>query len=78
MSEALIFLIIFGVLLLLAAAGLWFSKDPRKSFLLYKVAGLQKKSPEEAQKTAKQIGASIAGVGLALIVFCGIKFLGGS
>ena len=69
MNEVWIFLIIFGAALLLAAASLWFSKDPGRSPLLFKVAGIRKKSQEEAQKIACEIAAAVAGVGLALIVF---------
>ena len=46
MENAFIFLLIFGVLLLLTAAGLAFSKDPRQSPLLGRVVGIEKMSKE--------------------------------
>ena len=75
MKEGWLFLIIFGAALLAAAAALWFSKDPRNSFLLYKVTGIKDKETDEARKIAREIAAAVAGVGLALIVFSVWKML---
>ena len=76
MYYAVIFLLIFGCLLLLAAAKLWFSKDPRNSVFFAKVQGKQGK--EEARRTARQIAAAVAGVGLAIIVYCVIRLIRGA
>ena len=68
MHYAFIFLLIFGCLLLLAAASLWFSKDPRNSMFFARVQG--KPGTEEARRTARQIAAGVAGVGFAIIIYC--------
>ena len=69
-------MIIFGVLLLLAAASLAFSKDPRKSVFFARVHG--KPSKAEAKKTALSIAGCVAGVGLAIIIYCVIGLIKGS
>ena len=68
MHYALILLLIFGCLLLLAAASLWFSKDSRNSPFFARVQGRPGK--EEARRTARQIAAGVAGAGFAIIVYC--------
>ena len=68
MHNAYIFLTIFGAVLLLAAASLWFSRDPRNSVFFARVHG--KMSAAAARKTAREIAAALAGVGLAIIVYC--------
>ncbi len=73
-----IFLLIFGAALLLAAAVLWFSKDPGKSVLMYKVAGAEKMPPEKARKLSRQIASAIIGVAMALILFSVISLIRGS
>ena len=73
MHYAFIFLLIFGCLLLLAAASLWFSKDPRNSLFFARVQG--KPDKEEARRTARQIAAGVAGAGLAIIVSCVIGLI---
>ena len=54
MENAFIFLLIFGVLLLLTAAGLAFSKDPRQSPLLGRVVGIEKMSKDKTHDTAEK------------------------
>ncbi len=76
MHYALIFLLIFGCLLLLAAASLWFSKDPRNSLFFARVQG--KPGKEEARRTARQIAAGVAGAGLAIIVYCVVGLIRGA
>ena len=69
MENAFIFLLIFGVLLLLTAAGLAFSKDPRQS-------PLEKMSKEQARKLAREVAGCVAAVGLALVIYCVIGLVG--
>ena len=76
MHYAFIFLLIFGCLLLLAAASLWFSKDPRENVFFARVQGRPGK--EEARRTARQIAAAVAGVGLAVIIYCVIGLIRGA
>ena len=76
MENALIFMLIFGIALLLAAASLWFSKDPRQSPLMGRVAGIEKMGKAEAQKIAREIGGCVAAVGLAIVIYCAISLLG--
>ena len=76
MHYAFIFLLIFGCLLLLAAASLWFSKDPRENVFFARVQG--KPGKEEARRTARQIAAAVAGVGLAIIIYSLIGIIGGA
>ena len=76
MENALKFMLIFGVLLLLAAASLAFSKDPRNSIFFARVHG--KPSKEEAKKTALVIAGCVAGVGAAVIIYCLIGLISGS
>lgn len=75
MENALIFMIIFGLALLLAAASLWFSKDPRKSPLMGRVAGSEKMGKKEARKIAREIAGCVTAIGLALIIYCAISLL---
>ena len=57
MENAFIFLLIFGVLLLLTAAGLAFSKDPRQSPLLLTAAGLAfSKDPRQSPLLGRVVG----------------------
>ena len=74
MENAFIFLLIFGVLLLLAAASLAFSKDPRKSPFMARV---HEKNLEQAKKTAREVAGCVAAVGLALIIYCVIGLVKG-
>ena len=53
MEYAFVFLIIFGAALLLTAACLAFSKDPRKSPLMARTS--QKMGLKEAKKAAREI-----------------------
>ncbi len=76
MENALIFMLIFGIVLLLAAAGLWFSRDPRQSPLLGRVAGIEKMGKAKAQKIAREIAGCVAAVGLAIVLYCLISLLG--
>ena len=76
MENAFKFLLIFGVALLLAAASLAFSKDPRNSIFFARVHG--KPSKEEAKKTARTIAGCVAGVGAAIIIYCLIGLISGS
>jgi hypothetical protein len=76
MENAFIFLLIFGVLLLLTAAGLAFSKDPRQSPLLGRVVGIEKMSKEQARKLAREVAGCVAAVGLALVIYCVIGLVG--
>ena len=76
MHYAFIFLLIFGCLLLLAAASLWFSKDPRNSLFFARVQG--KPGKEAARRTARRIAAGVAGAGLAIIVYCVIGLIRGA
>lgn len=75
MENAFIFLMIFGVLLLLAAASLFFSKDPRKSVFFARMHG--RYSIDAAKKAAGTIAGCVAGVGLAVIVYCVIGLIVG-
>ena len=68
MKYAFIFLLVFGVLILLAAASLWFSKDPRQSLFFARVHG--NPSKEKARRTAREIAGALAGVGIAIILYC--------
>lgn len=71
MKEAALFLIIFGSILMLVGISLCIRKDPRKSILLYKVQGLEKKDVKEAKKISIEIGSAVFGAGLAIvIIFC--------
>ena len=70
MENAFILFIIFGAALILAAASLILSKDPRKSPLLGKVAGIEKMEIGSARKIAREIAGCVAAVGLALIIYC--------
>ena len=76
MENALLFLMIFGAALLLAALSLFLSKDPRKSIFFARVHG--KPSKEEARKTANQIASALLGVGIAIILYCAIGLLKGA
>ena len=76
MHYAFIFLLIFGCLLIFAAAALCLNRDPRKSVFFARVQG--KLSKEEARRTARQIAAAVAGAGLAIIVYCVIGLIGGA
>ena len=76
MHYAFFFLLIFGCLLIFAAAALCLNRDPRKSVFFARVQG--KLSKEEARRTARQIAAGVAGVGLAIIVYCIIGLIGGA
>ena len=76
MENAFISLLIFGVLLLLSAAGLAFSKDPRQSPLLGRVVGIEKMSKDQARKLAREIAGCVAAAGLALVIYCVIGLLG--
>lgn len=76
MENAFILFLIFGVLLLLAAASLAFSKDPRQLPLLGRVVGIEKMSREKARKLAREIAGCVAAVGLALVIYCVIGLLG--
>ena len=73
MKNAFLFLLIFGALLLLAAVSLWFSRDPRNSVFFARVWGDMGR--EKARKTAKEIAAAVAGVGLAIILYCVIGLI---
>ena len=75
MENAFIFMIIFGLALLLAAASLWFSKDPRKSPLMGRVTESEKMKKDQARKTAREIAACVAAIGLAIIVYCAVGLL---
>ena len=74
MEYAFVFLIIFGVALLLAAASLAFSKDPRQSPLMARV---NEKNLAQAKKMAREIAGCVAAVGLAIIVYCVIGLVKG-
>ena len=76
MHYAFVFLLIFGCLLLLAAASLWFSKDPRKSVFFARVQG--KLNKEDARRTARPLAAGVAGAGLAVFIYCLIGIIGGA
>ena len=75
MKYAFVLLLIFGAAILLAAASLLFSKDPRKSVFFGRVQGEMSKA--EAQKTARTMAVCLAGVGTALVVYCVIGLLRG-
>lgn len=73
MREPLIFLIIFGVLLLLAAMRLRYVRDPRNSILFSRVSG--KLSLQEAQNLAKKMSMGVFAVGAAIVISCTIGLL---
>ena len=62
MHDAFVFLLLFGCLLIFAAAALCLNRDPRESVFFARVQG--KLTKEEARRTARQIAAAVAGVGL--------------
>ena len=76
MYYAFVFLLIFGCLLIFAAAALFLNRDPRQSVFFARVQG--KLTLEEARKTARQIAAGVAGAGLAIIIYCLIGIIGGA
>ena len=76
MYYAFVFLLIFGCLLIFAAAALFLNRDPRQSVFFARVQGRQSK--EEARRTARQIAAGVAGAGLAIIIYCLIGIIGGA
>ena len=53
--ETMVFMMIFGAALLLAAGSMVLSKDPRNSILLYKVQGLKSMPREQAKVLAEKI-----------------------
>ena len=67
MKYAFIFLLIFGVLIILAGCSLFFSKDPRNSVFFARV---HEESKREARKTAKVIASALFGVGAAIVIYC--------
>lgn len=71
---AMLFMMIFGVALLLAAGLLVIQKDPRYSIMLAKVRGLKNKTPEEARAIARNIAKYVAIVGLVITVVFGIGY----
>ena len=75
--EVFILLLIFGAVLLLAAASLWFSKDPKNSILMARVAGAKKMPPEKVKAISRQIASAVFGVALAIILFCIVKLIKG-
>ncbi|MCR5135699.1 MAG: hypothetical protein K6C12_01175 [Oscillospiraceae bacterium] len=77
MQNAFIFLMIFGAALLLTAACIAFSKDPRQSPFLGRSVGIEKKSKEEARKQAREVAGCVAAVGLALVIYCLIGIIRG-
>ena len=68
MKYAFIFLLIFGVLIILAGCSLFFSKDPRNSIFFARAQGEPTK--KEAQKIAKEIATALFGVGAAIVIYC--------
>ena len=70
--EAMIFMVIFGVALLLTAAWLAFAKDPRHFVLLYKVQGLSSMPREKSREKARQLAKVVAVIGVITIVGFGI------
>ena len=68
MKESFIFIIIFGIIILIAAGILATSKDPRDSFLLSKMHYKKNMSLKDAQKHAKMIAKIIALVSLGSII----------
>ena len=70
--EAMIFMMIFGGVLLLAAGLLAVRKDPRNSILLYKVHGLRSMPVEEARSKARQIAKIVAIIGAVIVLVFGI------
>ena len=76
MRNAFVFLLLFGCLLIFAAAALCLNRDPRNSVFFARVQG--KLSKEEARRTARQIAAGVAGAGLAIIVYCLVGLIGGA
>ena len=76
MRNAFVFLLLFGCLLIFAAAALCLNRDPRKSVFFARVQG--KLTKEEARRTARQIAAAVAGVGLAIIIYSLIGIIGGA
>ena len=77
MREAFLLLLIFGAALLLAAARLLYARDPRKSIFLSRVPGAEKMTIEKARKTSREIGIAVAGVGMAVVVYCVIGLIRG-
>ena len=75
MKYAFLFLLLFGVLIILAGCSLFFSRDPRQSVFFARIRG--KQSLEEAKKTAKEIAIALFGVGTAIVVYCAVGYLRG-
>ena len=73
--EALMFFMIFGMALLLAAGFLSASKDPRESILLAREYTLQKMTKKGARVQARRIAGIVAAIGLVIILVCGMGIL---
>ena len=73
MREPLIFFMIFGAAILLAALRLKTVRDPRKSTLFYKVHG--KISLNDAVALARQMSKILFIIGCGIILVCGILLL---
>ena len=76
MKYAFVFLLIFGHALLLAAASLAHSKDPRHSIFFARVHG--NLSRKDAKKIALEIAGCLSAVGLAIIIYCVIGLVKGN
>jgi len=75
MKYAFVFLLIFGLAILLAAASLASSKDPRQSIFFARVHGNW--SRKDAKKIASEIAVCLSAVGLAIIIYCVIGLIKG-
>lgn len=72
---AMIFMMIFGMAILLAALALTLSKDPRESVLMARAYEIKNKSLEDAKAHAKKVAKILAIVGAGMIVLFGITLI---
>lgn len=73
MEYAFIFLIIFGVAILLAALRLYTASDPRKSIFFARVR--KDISHKDALETAKKMSRILCIVGAVIIILCVLGLL---
>ena len=72
---AMVFMMIFGGTILLAAGALALSKDPRDSVLMARAYEIKSKSLEEAKIHARKVAKILAIVGVCMIAAFGIGLI---
>jgi len=73
-----IFMLIFSLVLFVAAAALYFSRDPRNSPLLFRVYGLKRMSKTDAVLKAKDIARGVALSAAAILIGSIIGLIAGN